>query len=102
MRTPNSYFDEHDHQIAVDDTNYLAKENGGCLRPGCMLECRGKVVDGEIVRACTSTAGLLVQKGADKRLTVAAHGWETKRVPCITAKRSLAALRKSLARTLEC
>ena len=42
-----------------------------------MLECRGKVVDGEVIGACRSNAGLLVQKGKDKRLTVAAHGWET-------------------------
>jgi hypothetical protein len=46
---PNPQFDEHDHEIAVDDTDYLVTENGGCLRPGCILECRRNVIDGGFV-----------------------------------------------------
>ena len=60
-KTPSPQFDEHEHEheIAVDDTDYLAIENGGCLRPGCMLECRGKVVDGEIGGTCATNAAVL-------------------------------------------
>jgi len=49
----------------ADDTNYL--QTSGCFYPGAMLSAG----DGSSV-----SAGILVRKGEEKRLTVAFHGWQ--------------------------
>jgi hypothetical protein len=76
IKTPDPRFDADGVELVVDDTNYLAEENGGKVRPGCMLECRGLEVDGRMVGECTSNAGVVVSKNGESRLTCASHTWD--------------------------
>jgi hypothetical protein len=60
-----------------DDTNYLAAENGGALRPGVILECKGyRNVKGTIEGGMLCNAGVLVNKGSEVRFTTAKHCWD--------------------------
>jgi hypothetical protein len=60
-----------------DDTNYLKPENGGALRPGAILECKGKIGPrGNIIGNMLSNAGVKVRKGDIERITASRHCWD--------------------------
>jgi hypothetical protein len=60
---------------SFDDTNYLLPENGGALRPGVLLECKGNVGEnGEVEGDMLSNTGVKVCKGDGQRFTCSAHG----------------------------
>ena len=60
-----------------DDTNYLLGENGGCLRPGIVVECVGNTSDsGQVTGNMLSNTGVKIKKGDVERFTVALHGWD--------------------------
>ena len=77
VKEPDPRHLDDDGDCIVDDTNYLDLSNGGVLRPGCLLECVGTNVNGETVGAGSSNSGIVVSRNGQKRLTVAAHTWET-------------------------
>ena len=59
---------------AYDDTNYLLPENGGCLRPGVVIECIGDVKKG--VDGMLTNSGVAVKKDGSRRFTASKHGWD--------------------------
>jgi hypothetical protein len=60
-----------------DDTNYLKPENGGALRPGPILECKGKISPrGNLVGNMLSNAGVKIKKGDIERITASRHCWD--------------------------
>lgn len=60
-----------------DDTDYLAPENGGSLRPGVLLESRGILLDdGTNVGIMYTNAGVKVCRQGQVRFTCAKHGWD--------------------------
>jgi hypothetical protein len=60
-----------------DDSNYLAPENGGMLRPGIVLECKGiRDAAGAVHGAMLCNAGVGVIKGKERRFTTARHCWD--------------------------
>ena len=76
VKQPNPQLDATGSEISIDDTNYLLDENGGRLRPGSILECHGRIVDGALVGEATSNSGILVTKNGEIRLTCAFHTWD--------------------------
>jgi hypothetical protein len=61
-----------------DDSDYLKKENGGALRPGVIVECKGHVGPrGTIVGATLCNVGVEVCRGNQVRFTTAKHAWDT-------------------------
>jgi hypothetical protein len=72
-KTPNPTFIDGEH----DDTDYLRSENGGVLRPGVLLECKGILKDdGSREGVCYTNSGIKVAKDGDVRMTGALHGWD--------------------------
>jgi hypothetical protein len=51
VKDPDPHLDADGNGLEIGDTNYLAKENGGKLRPGVILECRRENVNGATVGA---------------------------------------------------
>ena len=76
VKDPNPQLDSNSDEFVIDDTNYLNPNNGGKLRPGCLLECRGNLVDGALVGQCTSNTGIVVTRDGEVRLTCAYHTWD--------------------------
>jgi hypothetical protein len=76
VKVPNPQLDSEGDELAIDYTDYLDPENGGKLRPGCLLECRGSLVDGALVGQCTSNTGVVVTQDGEMRLTCAYHTWD--------------------------
>jgi hypothetical protein len=78
VKKPDFAYDvEGDYEI--DDTDYLAPENGEALRPGYLMQCIGNVKDDILTGECSSTSGIAVKRGDQLRLTVASHTWEAVR-----------------------
>jgi len=70
-------FDKSGGEISVDDTNYLSAENGGEIRPGCMLECYANDPQNDSASPqCQSNSGILITRGGTTRLTCALHTWD--------------------------
>lgn len=60
-----------------DDSDYLSQLNGGSLRPGVLLECRGiPLEDGTEDGIMLSNSGVKVRCGDQVRFTCAKHGWD--------------------------
>ena len=60
-----------------DDTDYLAPQNGGVLKPGMLLECAGFLDDNDVRQGIVLTnSGIKVKKRDSVRVTVAHHGWD--------------------------
>jgi len=61
-----------------DDTDYLAPENGGILKPGILLECGGYLDERNYRQGVVmSNSGIKVQNSrGEERMTVAVHGWQ--------------------------
>jgi len=58
--------------------NYLLEANGGALRPGVVVQCKGHLAPGgDRVGAMLCNAGVEVTDGADVRFTTARHCWES-------------------------
>ena len=69
-KTPNPTFLNGER----DDTDYLGSENGGVLRPGVLLECKGKLKDGGIYEGiCYTNSGIKVAKNVDVHITGVLH-----------------------------
>ncbi len=72
-KTPNPEFLDGEH----DDTDYLRSENGGVLRPGVLLECKGMLKNNGIYEGtCYTNSGVKVEKNGDVHITGALHGWD--------------------------
>ena len=77
LKEPDPRYLDDEGDCVTDDTDYLDPSNGGVLRPGCLLECVGSKLNGETIGAGSSNSGVVVSRNGQKRLTVAAHTWET-------------------------
>lgn len=73
VKMPNPELGASGNELIVDDSNYLADENGGKIHPGVLLECRGKEVNGEVVGKDSVNTGLAVIKDREIRLTCPSH-----------------------------
>jgi hypothetical protein len=76
VKSSNPQLDSDGDELMIDDTDYLTPENGGKLRPGCLLECRGSFIDGKLVGLCSSNASIVVTREGETRLTCAYHTWD--------------------------
>jgi len=60
-----------------DDKDYLLPENGGFLRPGILLECKGRLKDDGTHEGISYTnSGIKIAKNDNICLTGALHGWD--------------------------
>jgi len=72
-KIPNPELGKSGNELVIDDSNYLADENGGKIHPGVLLECRGEEVNGEYVGEDSANTGLAVAKDGEIRLTCPSH-----------------------------
>lgn len=73
VKDPNPELGDSGNELTIDDSNYLAPENGGKLHPGVLLECLGEEVNGELVCEDSANTGVAVIKDEEIRLTSASH-----------------------------
>ena len=60
-----------------DDSDYLSQLNGGSLRPGVLLECRGiPLKDGTEDGIIHSNSGVKVRRRDEVRFICAKHSWD--------------------------